>query len=73
LAPGSSNVANVPHPPSSYTPSGQPYTPAGQTYAPPGQQPAYGAPQDAGDASAASETESDGVHPGQSITDLFRH
>jgi hypothetical protein len=71
-APGSTNVANVPHPPSSYTPSGQPYTPPGQAYAPPGQ-PGYAAPQDAGNASTASETDSNGVYPSQSISDLFKH
>jgi len=64
-APGSTNVANVPHPPNSYTPSGQPYTPSAP--------PAYGEPQNASDASIASDTESDGVHPTQSISDLFRH
>lgn len=56
---------NVPHPPSTYTPEGQPYTPPGQ--------PAYGNPQNAGDAAATeSAEESDGVHPNQSLTDLFR-
>jgi hypothetical protein len=60
----SANVANVPHPPSSYTPTGQPYTPSGQ--------PAYGEPQNSGDASTASATDSDGVHPTQSLSDLFR-
>jgi hypothetical protein len=64
-APATANAANVPHPPSSYTPSGQPYTPPAQ--------PAYGTPQNSGDVSAASDTDSDGVHPSQSITDLFRH
>jgi hypothetical protein len=64
-APPSATAANVPHPPSSYTPSGQPYTPSGQ--------PAYGEPQNASDASTASDTESDGVHPTQSLSDLFRH
>ena len=57
-APASANAANVPHPPSSYTPSGQPYTPPAQQ--------AYGEPQDSSDA------DSDGVHPSQSISDLFR-
>jgi hypothetical protein len=57
--------SNVPHPPSTYTPEGQPYTPPGQ--------PAYGSPQNAGDAAATeSAEESDGVHPNQSLTDLFR-
>jgi hypothetical protein len=66
-APGTAQAStnpNVPHPPSSYTPAGQPYAPPGQ--------PAYNAPQNSGDVSAASETESDGVHPSQSITDLIR-
>jgi hypothetical protein len=51
---------NVPRPPSSYTPVGQPYTPPGQ--------PAYGAPATA----SLPPPISDGVHPNQSITDLFR-
>jgi hypothetical protein len=61
---------NVPRPPSSYTPVGQPYSP------PPGQ-PAYGASQAVATPTPAATTSSpppvsDGVHPNQSITDLFR-
>ena len=60
---------NVPRPPSSYTPVGQPYSPPGQ--------PTYGASQAVGtppsSATASSPPPiSDGVHPNQSITDLFR-
>ncbi len=64
----SSAPPNVPHPPSSYTPVAQPYSPPGQ--------PVYGGPQNAAVAPAAPAAEppppSDGVHPNQSITDLFR-
>ena len=57
--------SNVPHPPSSYTPAGQPYSPPGQ--------PIAGGPQ----AVAATPPPqpppiSDGVHPNQSISDIFR-
>jgi hypothetical protein len=62
---------NVPRPPSSYTPVGQPYSPPGQ--------PAYGASQAAAAPPPSATTSasppppiSDGVHPNQSITDLFR-
>lgn len=66
----------VPRPPSSYTPAGQPYSP------PPPGQPAYDASQSAAGLPTASAAASpppetpplgsDGVHPNQSITDLFR-
>ena len=60
--PSSPGSANIPRPPSSYTPTGHPYTPPGQ--------PAFGGPQNAGDASTEPSL-SDGVHPNQSITDIF--
>ncbi len=65
----STESPSVPRPPSSYTPVGPPYSPPGQ--------PAYGGSQ-AGGASTPSPTASsppplsDGVHPNQSISDLFR-
>jgi hypothetical protein len=61
--------ANVPRPPSSYTPVGQPYSPPGQ--------PSYGASQTAPGTPTAvaaappAPSASDGVHPNQSISDLF--
>ena len=63
--------AYMPHPPSTYTPSGQPYTP------PPGQ-PAYGAaPAGAAPAAAPPPANSDqtaagGVYPQQSLVDIFK-
>jgi hypothetical protein len=61
----------VPHPPSSYTPSGQPY--------PSPNQPGYGTPQNAppaGAATAAPPSSEPQPHvsgyPNQSITDVFR-
>jgi len=63
--------ANVPRPPSSYTPVGQPYSAPGQ--------PAYGASQSVAGTSTGvaaapppAPPVSDGAHPNQSITDLFR-
>ena len=64
----SPQTPNVPRPPSSYTPVGQPYSPPGQS--------ANGAPQAAGSSATAATAPpppiSDGAHPNQSITDLFR-
>jgi len=63
--------AYMPHPPSTYTPSGQPYTP------PPGQ-PAYGAsPAGAAPAAAPPPATSDqgaagGVYPQQTLIDIFK-
>ena len=61
--------ANMPHPPSTYTPSGQPYTP------PPGQ-PGYGQPAAAAPAAAPQPANSDqasvgGAYPQQSIVDIM--
>ncbi len=74
----------MPHPPGSYTPSGQPYTPPpGQPYTPPpGQQPAYGAPAGAAPAGGqpvaaatpavdTDPTAHSGAYPSQSLFDLF--
>jgi hypothetical protein len=56
----STSPPNVPRPPSSYTPVGQSYSPSGQpTYA-------------ASSPPPQSAPVSDGAHPNQSITDLFR-
>ena len=61
--PGSTQTQNVPRPPSSYTPSGQPYTPPG------------GAPGAAAPATQPPpEPESaGGAYPQQSLSDLFKN
>lgn len=70
----SPQIANVPHPPSTYTASGQPYTP-------PPSQPAYGVPAGAVPPAAAqpaaapqpsnNSNASTGAYPSQSLFDLF--
>lgn len=68
-------TTNMPHPPSSYTPSGQPYTP-------PAGQPAYGASAAAPPAASAPPPASapaanvdpatlSGAYPNQSLSDVF--
>ena len=68
-------TTNMPHPPSSYTPSGQPYTP-------PAGQPAYGAaaaappagsapPPASAPAANADPATLSGAYPNQSLSDVF--
>jgi len=64
-------TANVPHPPNSYTPSGQPYVPPSgqQNYgAPAGAAPAAPAAQPAAAAPPPANT---GPYPSQSLFDIF--
>lgn len=65
----SARNANMPHPPGTYTPSGQPYTP------PPGQ-PDYGAAPAAVPAAAppagSNQASVGGVYPQQSLVDIFK-
>jgi hypothetical protein len=68
----SAQQANMPHPPSTYTPSQQPYVPPQPTpasYSPPG-----GAPPAAGPAQqpTAQAPANAGVYPQQSLSDLFK-
>ena len=69
-APQPARNPNAPHPPSTYTPSGQPYTP-------PSGQPSYGASAGTAPAAAAAPANSDqpsvgGVYPQQSLIDIFQ-
>jgi hypothetical protein len=68
-------TANVPHPPSTYTPSGQPYVPpSGQPNygAPAGAAPAAAAPASAAQpAAAAPPPANTGPYPSQSLFDIF--
>ncbi len=62
--PGSTQTQNVPRPPTTYTPSGEPYTPPG------------GAPAAAAPATPPPPPEQEsvgGVYPQQSLSDLFKN
>jgi hypothetical protein len=68
-APAPAAASAMPHPPSAYTPSGQPYVPNQQAYgAPPG-----AAPPPAATADAEPPPPTAGVYPQQTLGDFFKN
>jgi hypothetical protein len=74
ISSSSAQQANMPHPPPTYTPSGQPYVPPpNQTAYTPPQPPPAQPPAAAPAPEPANAAPSSGAYPQQSLSDLFKN